>query len=245
MKRNFLALNVIIMTAVFVGNYHYILQGGLFLKILCSAGFALQGVVNLIYIVRSDIHGRGFQWWMAAGLIFSLLADSTIEGDFILGVLLFGAAHVCYIVAQCRLLRLNKKDAHISWLIFTGALVFLLLCPWLELPDYEMRSVCLVYGAVLSLMLGKAITDFVRSPGQLTGMLALGSALFFFSDAMLVLQWFIHNWSITGMLCMATYYPGQCLLALSILLKENRCYEPLGYGIKVRTPKVPTKTKEN
>ncbi len=222
-QKRFFLLNLLMMALVFIGNYYYIPLGGWHLKVLCSAGFALMGVVNLVYSVCRGFHGRGFQWLMAAGLIFSLLADATIEADFIVGVLLFGAAHVAYVAAHCRLMPIRKKDIHISWLIFTGALVFLLLCPWLELPDHAMRSVCLLYGALLSLMLGKAITGFVRKPSLLTGVLAVGSGLFFFSDAMLVLEWFIDQWSITGTLCMATYYPGQCLLALAILLQVNRC----------------------
>ncbi|MBQ9081877.1 MAG: hypothetical protein IJY28_00060 [Clostridia bacterium] len=221
-KKFFFLLNLLLMHSVFVGNYYYILNGGWHLKVLCSAGFAVMGLLNLGYSVCHNVHGRGFQWLMASGLVLSLLADATIEADFIVGVLLFGAAHVAYVAAHCRLMPIQKKDIHISWLIFTGALVFLLLCPWLELPDHAMRSVCLLYGALLSLMLGKALVGFVRRPGLLTGVLAVGSGLFFFSDAMLVLEWFIDQWSITGTLCMATYYPGQCLLALAILLQVKR-----------------------
>lgn len=237
LKKFTFLLNLLIMHYVFVNNYYYIRYGGLKLKILCSAGFVLMGAVNLCYTHARRIRGKGYQWTMMAGLVLSLLADSTIEFDFILGVVLFGGAHVAYVAAHCMLLPLRKKDAQISWLVFTGAVVFLLLCPWLELPDHAMRSVCLLYGALLSLMLGKAVTGYVRAPGLLTAVLAAGSALFFFSDAMLVLEWLIDNWSITGTLCMATYYPGQCLLALGILLKQNRRYEPLEAGTKIWLPR--------
>jgi uncharacterized membrane protein YhhN len=237
LKKFAFLLNLLLMEQIFVGTYYYIVDGTYRLKILCSAGFVLMGAVNLCYTHAKRIRGKGYQWTMMAGLVLSLLADSTIEANFIVGALLFGGAHVAYIAAHCMILPLRKKDAQISWLIFTGAVVFLLLCPWLELPDYAMRSVCLIYGAILSLMLGKAITGVVRAPSRLTAVLALGSALFFFSDAMLALEWLIHDWSITGTLCKATYYPGQCLLALCILLKQNRRYEPLENGTKVWLPR--------
>ena len=68
-------------------------------------------------------------------------------------------------------------------------------------------------------MLGKAIGNFIREKNAVYGTVAIASALFFFSDLMLVLDWFIGLWSWTDHACMGTYYPALCLLAFSMLLK--------------------------
>lgn len=44
----------------------------------------------------------------------------------------------------------------------------------------------------------------------------IGSILFFFSDLMLVFDWFLSMGRIAGILCMSTYYPAQCLFAFSV-----------------------------
>ena len=71
-------------------------------------------------------------------------------------------------------------------------------------------------------MLGKAIGNFIREKNTVNGTIALASVLFFFSDLMLVFDWFAGGGRITGLLCMGTYYPAECLLAISGLIG---CFE--------------------
>ena len=70
-------------------------------------------------------------------------------------------------------------------------------------------------------MLGKAIGNLIHAPCLYTATVAVASGLFFFSDLMLVLDWFIGLWSWTDHACMGTYYPALCLLALSMLLRGS------------------------
>lgn len=70
--------------------------------------------------------------------------------------------------------------------------------------------------------MGKAICNFIRKPNALTAILAFGSMLFFLSDLMLVFDLFIGIWDWTGNLCMATYYPAQCLLAYTIFQNAKK-----------------------
>jgi len=71
-------------------------------------------------------------------------------------------------------------------------------------------------------MLGKAIANFLREKNAFTALLALGSALFFFSDLMLVFDWFIGLWDWTSHACMGTYYPALCLMAFAMWLKMEK-----------------------
>jgi len=49
----------------------------------------------------------------------------------------------------------------------------------------------------------------------------VASILFFFSDLMLVFDWFIGLWSWTDHACMGTYYPALCFLALAMFLNTK------------------------
>ena len=74
---------------------------------------------------------------------------------------------------------------------------------------------------VISFMAGKAIMLFAGRPGLLTGVIALGSVLFFVSDLMLVLHRFsFQSWAAVA--CLALYFPAQCLLAHSGFYAPDR-----------------------
>ena len=46
-------INIVITIAVFIGNYFYQSLGFNYtLKIMCSSGFALMGIINMIYAKR-------------------------------------------------------------------------------------------------------------------------------------------------------------------------------------------------
>ena len=81
-----------------------------------------------------------------------------------------------------------------------------------------MQKIVLVYALVISLMLGKAISNYSRIPGKVTKRLLIGSCLFFFSDLMLLFAFFTDVGRIANIFCLNTYYPGQAILAGSVFL---------------------------
>ena len=98
-------------------------------------------------------------------------------------------------------------------------MIFLLFCPLLTFEVPIFRIVCIIYALIISTMLGKAIGNFVREKNAVNGTIAVASVLFFFSDLMLVFDWFIGLWSWTDHACMGTYYPALCLLAFSMCIR--------------------------
>ena len=84
-----------------------------------------------------------------------------------------------------------------------------------------MKGVCLLYALIISCMLGKASANYYRAQSLVTGLLQLGSILFFFSDFMLCLNIFADAPHITNILCLYTYFPGQCILAHSLFHYGN------------------------
>ena len=216
-----LAINGIGIAAIFVLNYFYQSNGFDFtLKCICSGMFAALGLLNLVYALRTKQPNTKFYIGMAAGLVFAFLGDYLIGKDFIVGAATFALGHICFVVAYCFIQKMYKLDYAISGALFLGCLIFLLFCPLLTFEVAIFRIVCIVYALIISTMLGKAVGNFVRERNLVNGTIAGASCLFFFSDLMLVFDWFIGLWSWTDHACMGTYYPALCFLALSMCIKS-------------------------
>jgi len=213
------AVNIAWIAAIFVLNFIYQKNGFDFtLKCICSGAFAALGLLNFLCTVRIRPHSTGFLSGMLAGLIFAFLGDVLIGYDFIIGASVFALGHVCFVIAYCFLRKMSPSDFIISGILFAGAAAFLLFSPLLTFDVPVFRVVCLVYALIISLMLGKAVGNCIRMKTAAAGLLAFASALFFFSDLMLVFDWFIGRWSWTDHACMGTYYPALCFMALAMVI---------------------------
>lgn len=208
--------NLLLCAAVFYENY-LLLSGNGSSKMQCSLGFALIGLFNVLCLFPQKGAPRLFAAIMAIGLVTAMHADILIDRDFIVGAAMFAVGHLIYYLAQCLLQRPRLFDLLPTAILFLGAAIFLLVQPAKHFPHPSLRWLCLIYAAVIALMAGKAVANWIRVPSLATGCLALGSLLFFFSDVMLVTAWFL-GWKPAHLLCMGTYYPAECLLALSPLL---------------------------
>ena len=220
------ALNLSVITAIFILNYFYQLNRFDFtLKCICSGLFAVLGVINLMYALKTKKSDKKFHVCMAAGLVLAFLGDYLIGYDFIIGAATFALGHVCFVIAYCFMQRLRRLDCILSGLLFLCCLTFLLFFPMLTFEVPIFRIVCIIYAAIISTMLGKAVGNFIRERNKVTLTIAIASFLFFFSDLMLVFDWFIGIWSWTDNACMATYYPALCGLAYAMLLRATRAYK--------------------
>ena len=215
-------VNAIIICSIFVMNYFYQSNGFDFtLKCICSGSFALLGVINLCHALAVKQSGKRFHAAMSIGLILAFLGDVLIGYDFIIGAGTFALGHICFVIAYCFLQKMQKLDYVFSSILFLGCLIFLLFCPLLSFDVAIFRIVCIIYALIISTMLGKALGNFIRKKSFVNGTIAAASSLFFFSDLMLVFDWFIGLWSWTDHACMGTYYPALCFLALAVFLKTD------------------------
>lgn len=221
-----LTVNLLVIATILVLNYFYQSNGFDFtLKCICSGLFATLGLANLGYALATRVGNTKFYVGMAAGLVFAFLGDYLIGYDFIVGAATFALGHVCFVIAYCLMQRMKALDYIISGGLFLGCAVFLVFCPLLTFDPPMFRFVCIAYALIISTMLGKAVGNFVRERNLVTGTISVASGLFFFSDLMLVFDWFIGLWSWTDHACMGTYYPALCGLALSMFLSawmENK-----------------------
>ena len=219
LQKIILGLNVVFIASVFVLNFFYQSNGFDFtLKCVCSAGFALLGLINLGYARVTKQSNFRFYLAMALGLVLAMLGDVIIGYSFIFGAAVFALGHVCFLIAYCFLQKMNQLDCALGGGLFLAATSFLLFCPLLTFEAPIFKVVCIVYALIISSMLGKAVGNFLREKNAVTATIAVGSILFFFSDLMLVFDWFIGLWDWTGNACMGTYYPALCLLAFSMFL---------------------------
>lgn len=219
LQKIILGLNVVFIASVFVLNFFYQSNGFDFtLKCVCSAGFALLGLINLGYARVTKQSNFRFYLAMALGLVLAMLGDVIIGYSFIFGAAVFALGHVCFLIAYCFLQKMNQLDCALGGGLFLAATSFLLFCPLLTFEVPIFKVVCIIYALIISSMLGKAVGNFLREKNAVTATIAVGSILFFFSDLMLVFDWFIGLWDWTGNACMGTYYPALCLLAFSMFL---------------------------
>lgn len=215
MKKTFAALNAVLIAVMLSGAVWYRMVGGLNVKATVSCTFVLFGAVNLIYALISQAKLR-YPGVMLAGLALASLGDVVLGKNFIVGAALFALGHVMYFVAFCALERFRRSDLLPSALIFVGAASLLLFYQKFVFGGTMMQGVCMAYALIISCMVGKAISNFLRERSVLRAVLAAGSVLFFFSDLMLALYYFADAPRIVDTLCLYTYYPAQTLLAHSI-----------------------------
>ena len=159
---------------------------------------------------------------MLIALIFCFLGDVFIHTSFVAGAGLFAIGHICLVNIYCLVQKLTSKDVIISSIPFICTAIFLLFFPLLRFDIPVFRYVCIAYAAIISLVLGKAVTNYMKDKTTLNLILAIAGVLFYFSDVMLVFSWFIGLWSWTFPACMGTYYPALCMLAYSMYLKAEK-----------------------
>ena len=220
LKRIFAIVNLIlILAALAVGN-HYIEHGTVRLKVMAGIGFVTVGVVNLVYSFIRKKKICMFSIFMVMGLVFSVMGDAAIDSDFVRGALLFGMGHLSYLCAYCVHQKPQKTDMIPIAVIALATVIFLSSAPVLVVND-KLKMVCIIYGIVISGMAGKAISNLFRKPNAANVILVMGSCLFYFSDLMLAIGRFTFISHVSGLLCLMTYYPAQCMLAFSIYLDAS------------------------
>lgn len=218
MKKTVTILNLLLIAAVVISCVCYDRLGGLWLKAFTSSLFSILGLVNLLYAIKVRTRPTAFPALLFAGLFLCTCADVILWFDFIVGTAVFALGHIFYVLAYRSLLPFRKSDWLPCAVIFAFAAGLILFAPFFDFGEGPMQPVCLAYAAIISCMLGKAIANLCREKTALFRLIAAGSALFFFSDLMLVLNLFADAPPITDTLCLFTYFPGQALLASSAFL---------------------------
>ena len=209
-------LNIILSLLVIAGDACYIAYGGLWLKSITSAGFVLIGIVNFCFALKLKSYNLKFCIIMLIGLTFAMMGDIVLNVNFIAGAILFAVGHIFYFVAYCFINRFKCIDLIPAAALFLFAVLFITLAPFFDFDGVAMQILCIVYAFVISCMMGKAVSNFIRQRNVLNLVAMLGSVLFVISDLMLLMCVFGGGNMVFDIICLATYYPAECLLAFSL-----------------------------
>lgn len=152
--------------------------------------------------------------FILAGLCFSLVGDVflMLPADRIRqGLLAFLVAHIFYILAFSRGLKTVELEPLI-FLLGYGAAFFLFLYRGLG----SSRWPVLVYVIAISMMVWLALNRYLalETTRSLFGL--IGAGLFLFSDSANGVKRFRKPFPLADVLVLATYFPAQLLIALSV-----------------------------
>lgn len=217
-----LPLNITLIFAVVLGDICYMTLGGLAIKATTSIFFVLLGIVNLTYVIIAKRQALQFPIIMTIGLFFAMLGDILLNIEFIVGALFFAVGHIWYFVAYNFIQKFKLSDLIYGFAIFIPAIILILFIPIFDFGGLLMQIIVIAYALIISLMVGKSIANLVAQPTAQNILLTVGSILFFFSDLMLLLNVFGNLSPVFDVLCLATYYPAECILATAIFTHKTK-----------------------
>ena len=215
MKKTVFLLNAVliiftaVMCAIYKNNYQ------LWLKALTASGFVAIGAVNFVHTLVLK-KKKGFPLFAFMGLALCMAGDIILFKNFILGAAVFVLGHIMYVAAYCALKKVCLTDIIVIPLTAAASLGFILFCPAFDFGGAVMTAVAAVYALVISVMLGKAISNLITERSLLHLIILLGSLMFFVSDIALAFNIFGGSPAWSNTLCLFTYFPGQCVIALSL-----------------------------
>ena len=214
--------NLVMFLPLIIADICFIIDGTLLSKTIASLIFVLIGFVNLIYLLKVCNVKKTSSYLMFVGLCVACLGDVFLEINFIVGAIFFAIGHMFYFVSYCFIEKFNLKDLIYGAAIFIPSLCIIVFVPIFNFGGTIMQILCCVYALVISLMVGKAASNFFKKKSILNIIILIGSVLFFFSDFMLLFNNFANVDGIFLTLCLVTYYPAEFLLAYSILKHDNK-----------------------
>lgn len=214
--------NLIMAGLLLVADIIFICVGSLLTKTIASLMFVTIGFVNLIYLLKVKQVKSLSAYLLFIGLCFACLGDVFLEINFIVGAILFAVGHIFYFVSYSILMKFKWRDLIYSALIFIPSLCVILFVPIFDFDGVIMQILCCVYALVISIMVGKSISNYVRVKTKLNLIILLGSVLFFVSDFLLLFSVFTNISNLFLVFCLLTYYPAENLLAYSILKHKKK-----------------------
>ncbi len=208
----------------------------LYLKTIASTLFVLLGVASLFHtaneLLIKEILNKSTVNELIGGFLILTALIFCLIGDIILGmpriselkrdrlpVIIGGASwffigHAIYCIA---LACLFKASLWVIAIIIPLSLFYTFANKLFGKLDYKKLTVgVFLYSLVESLSLALCICALVASFSVSALLLTIGFTLFYFSDMVLMHNYFGEKKRIVSILCHASYYPAQILIALSI-----------------------------
>lgn len=209
-------VNILLMLCMLACLICYDIFGGLRLKGTTSAWFVLLGLLNLIHAQRTHIPQLRFPVLIFLGLVFGMSADILLGVHFISGILSFALGHILYLVAFYTLEKPHKADLFLILPIAAVSVFIVTGTPWIRITDPMLKKLLISYAVIIAAMVGKALSNLRYGRSLARGPIALGSAMFWFSDLILAIDMFGASSRLTWVLCSYVYWPAQTIMAYAL-----------------------------
>lgn len=190
--------------------------------------FAFKPLTTLLIIAWAWPRGAGEgtrRPWLRAGLVLSWFGDVALlwpQEGFVAGLVAFLLAHLAYIVAFTRALRLAARPA--PFVLYAAVAAAVLSQVWPGVPA-GLRLPVLGYVGALACMAAQAAAVWLAArggPGEaLARRAAIGGALFMASDATLAWNRFLAPVPAAGFWILASYWLAQMAIAASLQSASN------------------------
>jgi uncharacterized membrane protein YhhN len=192
------------------------------LEVVCKPATLLALLVGAWLLTRAP-HDAWQARFFLPGLGLSLVGDIFLmlrgKRFFLLGLVAFLLAHVCYVIGFNPTMPPWPSFAILIPVAGIGGLLFRELAQGLRRRgEGKMLAPVAIYSAVLSGMLFSAWATLFRPEwtGLRQGLAIGGASLFFVSDAMLAWDRFVASFPLARLWIHVTYHLGQIALAASI-----------------------------
>ncbi len=173
--------------------------------------------IILIPFLRDDISNSNYRTYIIVGLIFSLIGDIFLvfkEQKLMEGLLSFLVAHLIYIYSFFNLNNFELNYWPLIILIPFSIIIYLFIADGLG----KMKIPVVFYvGAIMGMVWGASSVAIVNYNLQ-SFIIFIGAILFLISDTALSISLFKTKYSSSKLIVAGTYFPGQYLIALSVIM---------------------------
>lgn len=158
-----------------------------------------------------------FSILVTIAIVFNIVSDILFVSNFALGASFIAASRICLVSAIIVLSGFGLRDSIISVIIF--ALCFLIITLNKNFVFYGYNILIFSFIAVISLMVGKSVSNCFRVNNKLVySFIVAGVAFLFLSDLLQIYYLFAGEIKALNILSVAFYYPAMFVLALSIFV---------------------------
>ena len=218
--RKYKIANIVLFVCAMVCLVYYDRFGGYgnaVFKGFTSFWFVLLGGVNLTYAVKSRINNIKPVVFIFSGLFIGMIADVLLAMVFEYGVIFFALGHIMYLVGFYMIEKPHRSDLMISLPLSVVSVIVVIGNPFINVGDPLLEKGLMVYAVIISFMAGKSVSNFLAQQTMSRLLITVSSAMFLFSDVMLMLYLFGTPSRLAWVLCIYAYWPAQTLLAHALL----------------------------
>lgn len=173
-----------------------------------------KALTTICIISIALLNYSGSEWFILAGLIFSLVGDIFLEFErhFLHGMLAFFITHVLYSVGFVKLFGIP------NWWTFAGIYsIVLFQYFFLKANLGRFKLTVLFYSLAIATMFSLSFGAMGSEIYPLRILLPIGAALFVLSDSCIAWDKFVKRLPLRNFLVLFTYFIGQLFIVLSIV----------------------------